>query len=107
MSNGFISELQLLSKTSNFDFEILEKNIEEHPYKYYCEFNIWVELQPAQYYLYVNADPKESLNSIKISVESSGYQRKLDERELEFEILKKICFEEYLIELVQEFRKYD
>lgn len=106
--NGLISELQSISKTSNdFDFKILNKEINDYPYKYKCEFNIWIELQAAQYYLYVDADPNKSLNSIWISVESSGYQRKLDEKEIEFENLIQLNFEEYLIDCVLEFEKYN
>ncbi len=87
--------------------EETDRKTNEFPYilSYVLELNINHAI--AQYFLEITANPELKKDGAFLKIESAGYARTLELKDLDFETIKSMNLEEYIVSLFQEFEQYD
>jgi len=107
--DDFIVNLNLIAPSDNGYLKITEIKKEISDYPLFLEYKIELNIDHniAQYYLEIIGNPDKKNDGIFLKMISVGYSKALDIEELDFDQIKDLDVEEYIVKLLQEFKMYD
>lgn len=99
----FSKDLISLARSQVFEFKELERIVDEYKKSQEFEINIYSQPMPEQYFINLKADFHLNKEGVYFNIFSSGYDKNLEEKYFSFEEFKKLDFEEFLVDCLNEF----